>query len=628
MVWPSSLKEVLRNGTFGLIACICATLIGTEGWQLWHVYRANIENADIVSATTARSAAEEAETTLKTADTIVASLVERVEAEGLGPDARTRFYRLMTSLAKALPAMHEMGIVDSQGNAIVKSLVVDPRGMNYAERAYFHYHATHPDRGPFIGERIRSKVDQSYNVTLTRRVNNPDGSFGGLVVVSVSLSFFQQLFDQVQARSGGVIALVGDDGALLVRSPAHVTDAPVTAVNSKLQQAIGSTSSGGIISYTSALDAVRRRGSYQHLSQFPMTAVVAQSEWALQSSWRAELWVHLIILVCLAVVVVILGGRTIRANRALTQQAQQQAKAREHAATAEAARLRSDLMTERAEALKDLARAFDGRVRTMVMTVAHTAEQIRSRANALLEAAAVTGQGADGAATLASTTTADTTTVVDAAKQLQDSLGDVYQQTHAAAETAQRMSNQVTRSDVALATLHSAADQVGTAVTLIGGIAAQTKLLSLNAAIEAARAGEAGKGFAVVADEVKILAKQTASATSDVGKLVDRMRDARQGVADALSSITRNIGEVTDFASHVDGAIADQATAVGSIARTAAALHDKACRVSAEVCVVAGSAETTSTAAREMLQASDVLAGDASSLQRIAAEFIVRVQAA
>ena len=49
------------------------------------------------TSTTAQSLAQQAETTLETTDTIVASLVERIEAEGTGPEARSRFYRLMTS---------------------------------------------------------------------------------------------------------------------------------------------------------------------------------------------------------------------------------------------------------------------------------------------------------------------------------------------------------------------------------------------------------------------------------------------------------------------------------------------------------------------------------------------------
>jgi hypothetical protein len=217
--WLRFRSGPLHNGIFGLIACVCAMLIGTEVWQLWQVHKTNIEQTDIVSSNTARSVAEQAETTLRTADTVVATLVAQVEAEGTGPEALTRFYRLMTSLAVALPAIHEMGIVDSQGNAIAKSLKRDPTGLNYAERGYFRYHSTHPDREPFIGARIKSKIDGNYSITVTRRINHPDGSFAGLAVTSVSLDFFQQLFNRLQVKSGGVISLIADDDTILARSP-------------------------------------------------------------------------------------------------------------------------------------------------------------------------------------------------------------------------------------------------------------------------------------------------------------------------------------------------------------------------------------------------------------------------
>ena len=50
-----------------------------------------------------------------------------------------RLYGMMTSLAAALPAIHEMGLTDKDGNAIVKSLVPRPVGMNYRERDYFRF---------------------------------------------------------------------------------------------------------------------------------------------------------------------------------------------------------------------------------------------------------------------------------------------------------------------------------------------------------------------------------------------------------------------------------------------------------------------------------------------------------
>jgi diguanylate cyclase (GGDEF)-like protein len=307
----------------GLIVCGCATLIGMEIWQSWQMYQTNIVQTDIVSSSTARSMAEQAETTLQTANTVVSSLVDQVEAEGTGPEALARFSRLMSSLAVALPAIHEMGIVDSQGNAIAKSLTRDLHGLNYAERAYFQYHATHSDRGPFIGARIKSKIDGNYSITVTRRINHPDGSFAGLAVTSVSLKFFQELFDRLQAKSGGVISLFADDDTILARSPAVPNVADKNRALSAIRQQMHDHPDAGSVTYVSAIDGVPRRGSYQHLSHFPLTALVSQSERDVQSSWRAELRSHAIILVFVMVVVVVLGSRTVTAGRLLARQARQ-----------------------------------------------------------------------------------------------------------------------------------------------------------------------------------------------------------------------------------------------------------------------------------------------------------------
>jgi methyl-accepting chemotaxis protein WspA len=77
-----------------------------------------------------------------------------------------------------------------------------------------------------------------------------------------------------------------------------------------------------------------------------------------------------------------------------------------------------------------------------------------------------------------------------------------------------------------LGTISEKANNINSIITTITAVAAQTNLLSLNAAIEAEKAGEYGLGFAVVAREIRRLADQTAVATLDIENMVKEMQSA------------------------------------------------------------------------------------------------------
>ena len=100
----------------------------------------------------------------------------------------------------------------------------------------------------------------------------------------------------------------------------------------------------------------------------------------------------------------------------------------------------------------------------------------------------------------------------------------------------------------AISEISKCSEQIGTIIGTIEEIAAQTNLLSLNAAIEAARAGEAGKGFAVVADQVKKLAEESAEAAGRTTSLIKTTVEAVSRGIEIADETALNMDEVMESA--------------------------------------------------------------------------------
>lgn len=113
--------------------------------------------------------------------------------------------------------------------------------------------------------------------------------------------------------------------------------------------------------------------------------------------------------------------------------------------------------------------------------------------------------------------------------------------------------------EISIHNLEEAVDKVGTAsgeivdiIKLIGDIAEETNLLSLNASIEAARAGEAGRGFAVVASQIGVLAKNSADSVAHITSLINEINGL---VDDAVKQAGSSASDIESSADLIHTAV-------------------------------------------------------------------------
>lgn len=111
----------------------------------------------------------------------------------------------------------------------------------------------------------------------------------------------------------------------------------------------------------------------------------------------------------------------------------------------------------------------------------------------------------------------------------------------------QSVKNTVINTKTVFAQLQQQIQEISNATEQLTGIAANTKLLALNASIEAARAGEVGAGFAVVATQVQELAVDSNNCSSQVITIVDNMKNQIDKTTNQLEECSLAINNSLEF---------------------------------------------------------------------------------
>ncbi|MCG2631719.1 diguanylate cyclase [Bradyrhizobium sp. WYCCWR 13023] len=297
----------LRAAAFVVLTCVA--ILGVSGWREWAARDQVLKGAETEMANVARSLTQHAEDSLDLLDSGVVGVVSRLEMDGADPATIGKLRNLLEARKKAIDRVHSLAIIDDKGNWLTSPGTI---ASTLSDDAFFRHHQLSPKREAYIGHPVKSLVDGEWVVTLSRRFNKADGSFGGVVLAAIGSRYLSHFYEQFEIGRNSSVTLMYGDGSIIARNPnnekfvgRNVGDTPLFR-DASLQRP------SGAYHFTSPLDGAERVSFFKRSGRYPLVLLATVDKDELLAPWRAAAISRMLYVLALVMLIAIIGAVLVR----------------------------------------------------------------------------------------------------------------------------------------------------------------------------------------------------------------------------------------------------------------------------------------------------------------------------
>jgi hypothetical protein len=194
-------------------------------------------------------------------------------------------------------------------------------GTDLRDREHFRRFVDATSDDLYISKPVVGRTTGKWSIQLARRINNADGSFGGVVDASLDPNYLSRFYSSVDVGNDGYIRIVGFDGVIRAVG-GHSTEALGRDLSSaSLFAHFSKQELGWYYNKGTLTDRIHRLVTYRTVKGFPLIVTIGLSVPELFSGvYAKQRWYNLIAIVLTLVILVVNGfsvrGRLLREKMA------------------------------------------------------------------------------------------------------------------------------------------------------------------------------------------------------------------------------------------------------------------------------------------------------------------------
>jgi diguanylate cyclase (GGDEF)-like protein len=284
-------RPALATNSIGAWLVAASVVLALGLWSfgavlLWTMRSNDLAKAVFASDNMVSTMSNEIARNLDMFDLSLQAVIDNINYPGV--DSVSKEVRQMVLFDRAATAKYlaSIEVLDETGRIKLDSRTTTPEQSDHSTRDYFLVHHDNPNLGlyighPFVGARGR------YLIGISRRLSHADGSFAGVVVGTMELDYFREMFGRVTLSPGGVLVLANANGTLLMRTPSKLGDIGRDMSGSALLVQAKASGSGHFETVPK-IDGINRLYSYRTVGDYPLLIASGISTVDALAGWRHD----------------------------------------------------------------------------------------------------------------------------------------------------------------------------------------------------------------------------------------------------------------------------------------------------------------------------------------------------